>query len=248
MASLTPLKDWQWLLIICPLVSVLSWLRSMRLLAPTSSLGLLALLFAIVVTSVDLIQHGEYRSLDNYAWFRVKTYPSFIGNAAFLYLISTAVLPIEQGMREPKKFPYLFLMAAIFVTVLNLAFGMAAYLGYGDCEKLGLDSDDLVRVHIPCVFDLGRSKVSDPAMLGQGCTQGNVVDNLQPGITTKLVKIFLSLDLLFTGLVFLFPFNQAFEKEILGEREYIVKIGNAGFDMTPWLKNAMRTVVSIMHT
>lgn len=29
---------------------------------------------------------------------KIKTYPLFLGNAAFLYLISTAILPLEQGM------------------------------------------------------------------------------------------------------------------------------------------------------
>ena len=61
MADLTGLADWQWLIIICPVVSVLSWLRSMRVLAPTSSLGLFALLFAIIVTWVDLCDRRKIK-------------------------------------------------------------------------------------------------------------------------------------------------------------------------------------------
>jgi len=52
------------------------------------------------------------------------------------------------------------------------------------------------------------------------CTQSNVIANLplkgmSGYVTTSLVKILLCIDLLFTTIVFLFPFTQAMEIELL---------------------------------
>ena len=42
--------------------------------------------------------------LSSYPAFRWNTLPNFLGNTAFLYLISTAVLPLEQGMASRHEF------------------------------------------------------------------------------------------------------------------------------------------------
>jgi hypothetical protein len=36
--------------------------------------------------------------------FKLDTFPLFLGNAGYLYLISTAVLPCAQSMAEPHRF------------------------------------------------------------------------------------------------------------------------------------------------
>merc|ERR1711972_473017 len=52
------------------------------------------------------------------------------------------------------------------------------------------------------------------------CVMGSVVDNLPKGTLTNVVNILLSLDLLFTCIVFLLPMSQLLEKELLDEARF----------------------------
>ena len=44
------------------------------------------------------VPHNFKQELHEIPAFKWKSYPLFLGNAAFLYLLSTAILPLEQGM------------------------------------------------------------------------------------------------------------------------------------------------------
>ncbi|KAL6059600.1 Transmembrane amino acid transporter protein [Balamuthia mandrillaris] len=160
--------------LVLPLVIGLSWLRSMRLLAPTSMLGIMALIFSLVVTIVDGARN-ESLSVEEDDLVHVGTYPLFLGNAAFLYLIHSVVLPTEQSMKDRSKYKLCLLASIIFVTVLNLGFS------------------------IICL------------MFWKEHTAQNIIDNLSHGVVTTLVRIFLSIDLLFTFALFLFPVSEALE-------------------------------------
>lgn len=181
------------LLIVFLIVTVLSWIRSYSVLAYTSLFGLTALIFALVVQMTDIFQQDWVPIAEVEPFVRPDTYGSFLGNAGFLYLISTAVLPLEQSMREEErpKFGMALGKAIVIVTVVNLAFAISAYLGYGDC-------------------------LHDP----KNCVKGNVVDNLPDGLVTRAVNIFLSFDLLFTCIVFLLPMSQLLEKELFDESRF----------------------------
>jgi len=146
---------------------------------------------------------------------RWDTYPLFLGNAGFLYLISTAVTPIYQAAVQPaasggggggsagsgggsgaahagaaRSFGRAFDSATAFVTLLNLSFGLYAWRQFGTCPG-----------------PTGESLHDDVE-----CVRGNVLENLTPGVpATVAVKILLSLDLLFTTVVFLFPLSEALE-------------------------------------
>ncbi|KAL6073321.1 Transmembrane amino acid transporter protein [Balamuthia mandrillaris] len=168
---------------VLPLVIGLSWLRSLRVLAPTSVLGILALLFSLVVTIVDGARHEsitwkaeeEEEAETMLMMFRVKTYPLFLGNAAFLYLIHSVILPTEQAMKDRSKYKISLAAAMLFVTVLNLCFAVICLLFWKEN------------------------------------TAQNIIDNLSHGVITTLVRIFLSIDLLFTFALFLFPVSEALE-------------------------------------
>ena len=94
-------------IIISIFLIFLSWLRSYALLVPTSKLGLIALIFAIIVTIINSFQEIlklSYSTIYNQIELYNINNPLFIGNAAFLYLIHSVILPIEQGMRKRKRF------------------------------------------------------------------------------------------------------------------------------------------------
>lgn len=166
-------------LFVIPPVIALSWLRSYKVLAPTSILGICALLFSLVATWIDIGMYHEAKSFDDYPAVQITSYPLFLGNAAFLYLIHSVVLPTEQSMANKSRFPVVVGVSIVFVTVLNVAFAVTAYLYYGENTKQ------------------------------------NVIDNLHPGVMEILVRIFLSLDLLFTAALFLFPTSEILEFALL---------------------------------
>ena len=56
--------------------------------------------------------------------------PSFMGNAGYLYLISTAVLPIEQSMKKRSQFRVAFGASIIVTTILNIGFAVLAAMAY----------------------------------------------------------------------------------------------------------------------
>ena len=89
-------------------------------------------------------------------------------------------------MKNNNMFQRVFGKSIVIVTAANLLFGMYAYVGYGDCSVSGGD-----------------------------CIQGNVISNLSPGVVTTTVKVMLCLDLLFTCVVFLFPFSEVMERLLL---------------------------------
>ena len=68
----------------------------------------------------------------DYPLFKLDSFSLFLGNACFLYLISNAILPIEQTMRRRRAFDAVFLRSMSFITLLNVVFAVLAYWLYGE--------------------------------------------------------------------------------------------------------------------
>lgn len=94
-------------LIVSPFLVALCSLRKIGLLQRTSQLGLMALLFSVGVTIYDASLGGIFQKPVEIDMVNVATYPQFMGNAAFLYLIHSVVLPLEQeqsaGMKQHQR-------------------------------------------------------------------------------------------------------------------------------------------------
>eukprot|EP00494_Astrolonche_serrata_P000924 UN00930 len=56
----------------------------------------------------DAFKHESFDSIDSYQKFNTGDYPSFLGNAAFVYLIHSVVLPMRNKMAKPKFCPKTF--------------------------------------------------------------------------------------------------------------------------------------------
>jgi amino acid permease len=158
--------------------------------------------------------------------FKLDTFPLFLGNAGYLYLIGTAILPLAQSMNEPRRFSAALNPSIVMVTVLNLAFGLFAYIQYGGPEGRVCDSID--------------TRTGS----GLGCVQDNVLKNLTPGLSTHLVKTFLVIDILFTCIVFLFPINEAIEQEVFGSAVSPVVTKPGWFTLDTWRRNLSRAVIT----
>ncbi len=124
----------------------------------------------------------------------LSNYGLFLGNAAFLYLCSTAILPLAQDLEAPRDFPLALNSSIAVVTALNVAFATFAWARYSGAS--GDDGGD-----------------GDGGGGGGQVLEGNVVDNLPAGAAlTVVVKTALVVDLLFTSVVFLLPVNQQLEE------------------------------------
>ena len=230
MAGISDIPVQGWLLATLLVTAALCQIDDVSYLAPCSAVGLLALLLAVATTSIDAEYQSQSRSsvpsIANLPVLRdFPSYLLFLGNAGYLYLISTAVLPIYQNMKKQQqqqqqqqqgqerpqleehetyrvlsdshasnsaqqiKFRSAFNLSIIAVTVLNVVFALHAWKSYGDCTA----QDD-------------KSKLR--------CVQPNVIDNLKPGASSTTVKVLLCCDLLFTSVLFLFPINEALEREL----------------------------------
>ena len=187
-------------LITLPIITLLSWLRAYRFLAPTSIFGVLALFTAVVLVLVDGFMTETIQPIETYPLIRVSTIPFYLGNAAFVYLIHVVILPTEQSMQKRKHFPKAVAASVGLVTVLNVIFAMLAYFLFGEN------------------------------------TQGNVIENLQPGVRQIIVKVALTIDLLATSALFLFPLFELLEMAIF-------KVQNYGTWKVEILRNVLRTVI-----
>jgi phage shock protein PspC (stress-responsive transcriptional regulator) len=180
------------------MVWVLSMVRDIRNLRFTSAFGIVALAAAVGFASWDgaVVENDTPRiPFSQIPLVKLDTYPLFLGNAAFLYLISTAILPISQNMQKPQKFAEAFSISAALVTLLNVSFGLFAMWAFGG---------------VACAVDDARKGS------GLGCVQSQILDNLQTGYVSSLVKIFVIVDLLFTTVVFIYPWNEALTFALLG--------------------------------
>lgn len=211
-----------WTAATCLVLIPFSWLRTYRFMAITSSFGVTALSFALIFTLWDCIHHYEVKIDRNIPMMRTDSYPLFLGNAAFLYLMSTAIMPLEQNMKKREKFHRPFGTSILVVTVVNIAFGFTAYLAYGDCNQ--------------CMKDSKGEYAADC------CTQGNVMTNLKvkaPHVLYVVTKVCLAVDLFFTCMLFLFPMSELFEKAIFKQEAF-------GQRKIEYLRNLLRACIVVV--
>ena len=131
-------------LIVLPFATALSLVRSQKAMAVTSALGILAVLLGCGFVIYDAAERPDvtWHSPLSGAYgpfLKWKTYGGFMGNAGYLYLISTAVLPIEQQMKSRSQFKAAFGASIVFTTLLNLSFGVVAAMAYSTTAK-GVES------------------------------------------------------------------------------------------------------------
>ena len=216
---------------LCVLVAtlpgaLLSLLRSTRLLSFTSAFGLASLAVACVAVMVDATTRPDVqlRPLRSYLTpaVRVSTFPLFLGNAAYLFLISTAVLPMEQQMEPAQRgsFRRCFSLAQLAVTVPNMAFALVACVAYSSIvpgEALGA-ADAAAAAAAAAAIDAGGGYGGYGGGHGGGGSSGinsNVMENLRPGALASVVKVFMAVNQLLTVPLFIIPMAESFERRLL---------------------------------
>jgi len=152
-------SNWIFIVMLAAPLVLLSWIRSFRYLSFTSVLGDICLVVGMLCLYIEGFRNNSVDPSKNYPALKIETFPSFFGNAAFLFCIHMLILPVEQSMKKPQNFAPTASISFIVVTLLNVSFATVGYLLFGkDTENNVLDnlSDnpfvDTTRVLL--VFDL----------------------------------------------------------------------------------------------
>lgn len=192
--------QWMAVLTAALLGATISLCRSLQSLSFTSVTGLVALGIAMLAVTHDAFTMCSIPAID--IWleteplWRLETYPLFLGGVNYLFLISTAILPIEQEMhpcdRASGGFKRAFTDAQMLVTAPNVIFAVVSWMAFSNSPQ-GLS--------------------------------GNILNSLTKGPVTNLVKGLMALNQMFTVPLFLVPMSNSFEHRILAKNEFGTTLG-----------------------
>lgn len=103
-------------------------------------LGLLYIYFYDVST---LVRHG---GISDVVSFNPSTWSLFIGTAIFTYEGIGLIIPIQESMKDPHRFPGVLAGVMVIITFIFLSAGALSYAAYGSATKtvilLNLPQDD----------------------------------------------------------------------------------------------------------
>lgn len=103
-------------------------------------LGLIYLFYYDISTIVD------QKGVSDIIPFNPNSWTLFIGTAIFTYEGVGLIIPIQESMAHPKKFPSVLAAIMIIITVIFLSAGAVSYAAYGSATKtvvlLNLPQDD----------------------------------------------------------------------------------------------------------
>lgn len=115
-----------------PIFMILSWLRDIKYLAPTSIFANFTLLFAVSV----ILWHGfKQFEWQHYPYVNVSGLPTFFGIAVFGFEGINLALPIQSSMKKSNHYSRILDLAMVVVGVCYIAFGSLGYICYGDDIK-----------------------------------------------------------------------------------------------------------------
>lgn len=144
--------------ILFPLYVLLSWIRTMRYLAPVAIAANAALILA--VTTVFYYGFSELKVERSYPFINISTFPLFFGIAVFGYEGINLAIPIQSSMLNPRAYPRMLDLSLVCVGVLYVLFGSLGYLFFGEdtdpiiTNNLGRSSAIVIVVRLALVFEL----------------------------------------------------------------------------------------------
>jgi proton-coupled amino acid transporter len=83
----------------------------------------------------DIFTIVEQGGISDIANFNKKDWTLFIGTAIFTFEGIGLVIPVQSGMKDPKKFPKVLGMVMIVITVIFISMGALSYAAFGSKTK-----------------------------------------------------------------------------------------------------------------
>jgi proton-coupled amino acid transporter len=94
----------------------------------------------------DITTIVDQKGVSDIIAFNPNSWTLFIGTAIFTYEGVGLIIPIQESMKHPKKFPGVLAVVMVIVTVVFLSAGAVSYAAYGSSTKtvvlLNLPQDD----------------------------------------------------------------------------------------------------------
>ncbi|XP_004453517.1 proton-coupled amino acid transporter 2 [Dasypus novemcinctus] len=135
---LTPTVDSRlYMLAFLPLLVLLALIRNLRVLSIFSMLANISMLVSLVIITQYIawgIPHPSRLPLVA-SW---KTYPLFFGTAVFSFESIGVVLPLENKMKDARRFPTVLSLGMSIITSLYITVGTLGYLRFGDDIKASI--------------------------------------------------------------------------------------------------------------
>ncbi|XP_019820830.1 proton-coupled amino acid transporter 2 [Bos indicus] len=135
---LTPTMDSRlYMLTFLPFLVLIVLIRNLRVLTVFSLLANITMLTSLIIIVQYIVQEiPDPRQLPLVAnW---KTYSLFFGTAIFSFESIGVVLPLENKMKDARRFPVILSLGMSIVTALYVSVGSLGYLRFGDDVKASI--------------------------------------------------------------------------------------------------------------
>ncbi|XP_051870776.1 proton-coupled amino acid transporter 1 [Pristis pectinata] len=120
-----------YMLSFLPFIILLVFIQNLKYLAPLSMLANLAMLVSLILIYIHLFANISHTT-DLTKVGDWKSFAMFFGTAIFAFEGIGVVLPLENQMQRPHKFPAILYSAMSFVTLLYVSIGILGYTCFGD--------------------------------------------------------------------------------------------------------------------
>ncbi|XP_055422782.1 proton-coupled amino acid transporter 2 [Bubalus kerabau] len=135
---LTPTMDSRlYMLTFLPFLVLIVLIRNLRVLTVFSLLANITMLTSLIIIVQYIVQEiPDPRQLPLVAnW---KTYSLFFGTAIFSFESIGVVLPLENKMKDARRFPVILSLGMSIITALYISVGSLGYLRFGDDVKASI--------------------------------------------------------------------------------------------------------------
>ncbi|KAB5550103.1 hypothetical protein PHYPO_G00049850 [Pangasianodon hypophthalmus] len=157
-STATGLDQRVYMLLLLPFLILLTFIRELSNMAPLCAAANLAMAasLALIYTYI-LADVGDPRQLPYVSTW--NKFPFFFGTAIFAFEGIGVVLPVENQMREPKRFPCALDVSMGIVIVLYVTLATLGYLRFGDHIKgsitLNLPHDSWSNLLVKVLYSFG---------------------------------------------------------------------------------------------